>query len=401
MKKIVLSFILFFSSILFVSADTLTITYDANDGSGRTKVVEVEKGDSYVLAGNDIFDHFNDDKDDPMDDEVITRWTMNPDNSDLVGSVFYTIERYHNTGEINSRWEFFNNEDEVTLYAEWDKREDLSDRLTVTSITGEGVVQDENGEYSILDYKDFTYKVSFAEVYGNQIGQLSYFRLPKYFTDALPFYIKEVAEEPLPLEITITSGALVFYYYGSYYIKNDILYIDLIKNDSEESTRLYACNNLRMNFKYDLKWKKKYVNDRWIYSVTVSFMDDSPRDPIEVDQKGKITVQYIDIDTGESLLSDETSAEVIGVQYIPKLMDIDNYELVETPENKDYYYDVETQVLYFKYKKKTDEKNTSLTNDKKDIQKNPNTGNKIPVVIMLVSFIVVMFSYFLKLKKCD
>ena len=68
-------------------------------------------------------------------------------------------------------------------------------------------------------------------------------------------------------------------------------------------------------------------------------MDDSPRDPIEVDQKGKITVQYIDIDTGESLLSDETSAEVIGVQYIPKLMDIDNYELVETPENKDYYYD--------------------------------------------------------------
>ena len=53
-------------------------------------------------------------------------------------------------------------------------------------------------------------------------------------------------------------------------------------------------------------------------------------------------------------------------------------------------------IFYHKAKK-----NTSLTNDKKDIQKNPNTGNKIPVVIMLVSFIVVMFSYFLKLKKCD
>lgn len=100
-------------------------------------------------------------------------------------------------------------------------------------------------------------------------------------------------------------------------------------------------------------------------------------------------------------MSDETSAEVIGVQYIPKLMEIDNYELVESPENKDYYYDVETQVLYFKYKKKTDEKNTSLTNDEIEIKKNPNTGNKIPVVIMLISFIVVMFSYFLKLKKCD
>ena len=38
--------------------ERLTITYDANDGTGRTRVITYSKGNSYTIAGNDIFNSF-------------------------------------------------------------------------------------------------------------------------------------------------------------------------------------------------------------------------------------------------------------------------------------------------------------------------------------------------------
>ncbi len=445
MKKLLLSLIIFFSFCIVVSADTLTITYDANDGSGRTKVVEFEKGDSYEIAGNDIFEQINNNPDDPMDDRIISRWTLNPDNSDFGYSLFITINRIDAHNNIDSDWTFLNNQTEVTLYAKWDERDDISDLLTVDSLTGDGVVQNENGEYSVLEYGDFTYFVSFKEIYKvvydsghaetviRQMGQLSYYRLPEYFIDNIPFYIKKEFEKPLPFLITVTASSRTYRYIGSYYIKDNILYIDIIKHGDDASRVLYSVNNVNIRFIYGIKWEKVEVNNEFIYSATITYINGVTTDSVEVYQQGRIITRYIDIDTGEKLSDDGTSEGIVHNQFIPEAKEFENYELVESPEDKNYYYEPETQTLYFKYRKKKVEEPTpeeptpeepsadepsvdeppveepkkeeeptkeinKIIEEKKEVQENPNTGTHLPIVVLLISIILLLLLKLIKRK---
>ena len=89
MKKLVFLLILIMGIPLTINAkDTLTITYDANDGSGRTKTVDLPRGDSYTMLGNDVFSSLNDDAKNPHDDKVIKSWNTSPDGSGTTLSIF-------------------------------------------------------------------------------------------------------------------------------------------------------------------------------------------------------------------------------------------------------------------------------------------------------------------------
>ena len=140
MKKIVLliSFIFLFQSINVYGAEKITIIYDANDGSGRTKVVELDKGDEYRLLGSDAFDNLNDDSNDPMDDKVILGWMKNPDDSRYTYATYAILKNNPNSSSQYNMWESLNSQTEITLYAMWDKREDISNLLAAHALSGEG-----------------------------------------------------------------------------------------------------------------------------------------------------------------------------------------------------------------------------------------------------------------------
>ncbi len=396
MKRYVLIIIIFIMFVPFMvnAEETLTITYDANDGSGRTKVVELEKGDTYTLLGTDTFKKFNDDKDDPMDDEVISRWTINPDNSDNGYAIYSSKSRTSTYPSVVRDWEFFNNQTELTLYAKWTKREDISDRLSSNIVTGDGVVQDENGEYSILDKKDFECSFSFKENSTKQINALSYYRLPKYFTDALPFYIKEELVDPSPLPIKIDDGGTYYTYVGSYYIKDDILYVDLINKGDYESNRLYASADIRISITYGLTWVEKEVNNRTIYSATISFNWNNSREPVEVFQKGKIITEFVEIDTDYELLDNEINTGVLGDLFIIEPREIEGYELVSYPDNVEF--EDETQYIKYYYRK------VNKTNDDKNIVNiltNPKTGNVSLIFVFVIITSLIVYIFYIKKRS--
>ena len=394
MKRYVLIIILFMMFIPFTvnAKETLTITYDANDGSGRTKVVELEKGDVYTVLGTDVFEKINDDKDNPMDDEIVTRWTLNQDNSDFGYCAFCSWSRTTSNGGTNSTWEFLNSQTELTLYAQWDKRVDISDLIISNSLTGEGVVQDENGNYSILDKKDFQISFSFKENSSKQINNFSYYRLPKYFTDALPFYIKEKLEDPTPLPIKCQDGYTTYTYTGVYYIKDDILYIDLIDKGDAASKCLYSAGNLKFNIMYDLKWVQKTVNNRVLYSATVTFNLDS-RDSIEIYQKGKIITEFIDIDSNVELLDNETNIGILGDLHTFEPVEIEGYELISYPENVEFEEEEQHMKYYYKKVNKTKD-NKNIVN----ILTNPNTDSVFPIFCFI--FIIILSVYiFIRIRN--
>ncbi len=391
MKRYVLIIILFMMFIPFTvnAEETLTITYDANDGSGRTKVVELEKGDVYTILGTDVFEKINDDKDNPMDDEIVSRWTVNQDNSDFGYFAFSSWSRTASNGNIVSTWEFLNSQTELTLYAQWDKRVDISDLIISNSLTGEGVVQDENGDYSILDKKDFQISFSFKENESKEINNFSYYRLPKYFTDALPFYIKEELEDPSPLPIKIKVGNTTYTYTGVYYIKDDILYIDLIYKDDDASKSLYKADNLKINFMYGLTWVQKTVNNRVLYSATVTFNWNNSRDPIEIYQKGKIITEFIDIDSNVELLDKETNIGILGDLHTFEPVEIEGYELISYPENVEFEEEEQHMKYYYKKVNKTKD-NKNIVN----ILTNPNTDSVFPILGFVFIIILSVYTFF-------
>ena len=79
MKKIILLVIAYILFVPFMAnaEEKYTITYDANDGTGRTKVVEVDNINKVKMPGVSIFKNLNDDPEDPLDDKIIYSWNMN------------------------------------------------------------------------------------------------------------------------------------------------------------------------------------------------------------------------------------------------------------------------------------------------------------------------------------
>ena len=66
---------------------------------------------------------------------------------------------------------------------------------------------------------------------------------------------------------------------------------------------------------------------------------------------GEIKVKYIDKETGEEIIDEETTSKLVGEKYTPEDKEIEGYKLVERPEEREYEYMEETQVLRYYYQR--------------------------------------------------
>ena len=426
MKKILAFLLCLFGGVVVVNADTLTITYDANDGSGRTKVVELEKGDSYEIAGNDIFEQINNDPDDPMDDRVIDRWRTNPDNTGISFAIYQDITRIDYSNNISRDWEFLNSQTEVTLYAQWTERSSIELFKTDFDVFGDAVSgsSSDSNNLTIEPYKDFSIYMRFEEGKKGQFTPLSYYVLPDFLFSSLPNYVISELEKPKPVVIVINGfDDMKYYYTGYYYIKNGIFFLDLLHDGSVESKSLYAVNDVWVRFEYNFTVEEIENNNHIIQAVTINYY--YSQQTATVYPEGEITTKYIDIDTNEEISNQEYDKQTIGNIYSPIEKEIDEYELVETPEDKIYYFEEEPQILYFKYRKKKveeapkeeptieSEKPTEEpkkeepkideikepVEDKKEVQENPDTSNRLPIIVFLVSIILLIVLKIIKRKE--
>ena len=108
---------------------------------------------------------------------------------------------------------------------------------------------------------------------------------------------------------------------------------------------------------------------------------------INIAVKGKIIVNYINIDTEEVLNEPLESEDFVFLnKFIPEALDIDTFDLVESPEEDEYDYEEETKELYFKYKKRRHKITTkvsgsdgTITGDEEVDEGTDSTKNKIKI----------------------
>ncbi len=288
MKKLLFAFIFFFSFTFFVSADALTITYDSNDGTGRTKVVEYEEGDSYTMADSFFFKHPDDTLDDPMDDRVISRWSY---NSDGTGSSFSPATVYSSSDRYPETYERLNNADEMTLYAIWTERKDVGYMITDFEVTGDGVTLKDNGDYDVPLDSDVDYYIRLQERAPQgglpyQFSELSYFELPESFLSYFPDYALESFSEPKEIPFTISYRGVDYKAHNAKkYIVGNKLFIDIIRDGTYEGGLMFSSTNLSIKLHFYGRVKEKIVNGRPLRGVQLSydgnFTDDGYKYPRE------------------------------------------------------------------------------------------------------------------------
>ncbi len=445
MKKLILTLVLFFSFSIVALADTLTITYDANDGTGRTKVVVLEKGDSYTMADSYFFKHPDDTPDDPMDDRVISTWTMNPDGTQ---GYFSAATVYSSTDKYPSTYEKLNSYTEITLYAKWVERQDIGYMITNFEVTGDGVTLKDNGDYDIPLDSSIDYYIKVAEKAPQnglpyQIYELSYFELPESFFSYFPDYALESFSTPVEIPFTVYYSGVEYHPHNvKKYIIGNKLFIDIIRDETYDGGLVFNSTSITINFHFYGRVNNMEVNGRFLRGVELSY--DGVFSDYEY-PKGKLLIKYIDADTGEELLASETSTAVLGVAYSPMNVEIDDYDLVDSPQENEYYYDEVSQTIYYKFRKKsaqpveepkpnedtqgqnenpaeepkpeepkneetkteepTKEENkynngkeeesdpkslNEIEEDEQGAQKNPNTGTHLPIVVLLISIILLV-----------
>ena len=137
---------------------------------------------------------------------------------------------------------------------------------------------------------------------------------------------------------------------------------------------------------YGMTWVQKEVNNRNIYSATITFNWSNHKDPVEVYQQGRIISKYLDVDTNEELLVEKTDTGVVGSTFNIDSPSIDGYELIKVPQELEF--EEEDQTIEYLYKKSVDKKPilTELINKTKSELTNPNTNtsNVIIVIILII-----------------
>ena len=393
MKKLLLSIILLIMFIPFVvnADDKLTITYDANDGSGRTKVIEVDNIKEVKMPGVSIFKNLNDDPEDPLDDKIIYSWNMNA-GEDIST---HSKTRFHldYTYDLNN---YFNDSNNITIYAEWQGRIEVTLKKWNDIVSGDSV-RYENNDYIIEPKTDFTIELKdFSRKSGYQ---LLYYKLPSYFTNVLSNSLKKGLEKPIVLNEKINYLGKYYTYYGKVYIKNDYLIVDFINDESEAYIKMNTITAVSFTVKYSIKYKQVTYNNRVIDVATVSGETNkqSGGESFDVYPTGKITIKYVDEQSNESILEDNISEEIVGTEYEIKKIDIDNYELVELPQDE-YFYEEEPQIIYIKYRKKKEIQKGEKKDNIINIIKNPNTGTRMCIVISTI-ILIVSLSIYLIMKR--
>lgn len=382
-KKILflLSFIFLFE-IKNVNAETFTITYDANDGSGRTKVVECEKDSGCKALGADTFKNLDDDPNDPMDDKVISGWSITPD-----GYRDYYV------------YEVINNVDDITLYGIWSERKDVNYMIDSITVTGDGVTQKENGDWDIpldssVEFKIVISESSPSENLPHQFSELSYIDLPDSFFEYFPDYVLEAFSAPESIRIKIMRNNNTYVTtHSKKYVKDHKLFFDIIADGTDGSYLVDRSTNIVLSFYFYGRVKMVENNGHMIRGVMLNY--EIPDDTIEEEYlfpQGKIVSKYIDIDTGKELTEEKISEDVIWTKYVLDEKKINNYELIEYPEQDVYYLENGQQTLYYKYRKIVNSSGTDEIN-------NPNTSGFITISFLLLTIIAVSFYIYMTKRK--
>ena len=396
MKKYLLLIILLLP--ISVLAEIYTITYDANDGSGRTKVVEYSDVQNIVLEGTHAFEKLDDNANDPMDDSSIDRWNLNTDNSDWG----YAPWGYYETSSM------FSSSNNITLYAKWVGRVELNRTLNYLYLNGENITSDINNGLNIKKYDDYKVQMSFNEKSSNngdysynQFFEYHYMKMPDWFNNMLTEDIAQSYSERREIPFNL-SGSMIYQgntvsltgktYYGYYYIKDGYLYVDLPRANTVEAHVVDAVGNATFSLIYQVNWEVKYNNGVEYHSARLSGSVVIE----ELKETGVVTAKYVDIDTNEEISENVSTRDFVGEQVSTSAKDIDDYTLVEIPEEETFYYEIEEKTVYYKYKKNGSQE--SSNNNKKtvkgesEIKENPKTGvytHTALTILMIASFIYI------------
>ena len=153
------------------------------------------------------------------------------------------------------------------------------------------------------------------------------------------------------------------------------------------------------NITYTYNIKLKYINisrEDTVLSNTVSSTttlsnktdtkETTSNTNIEI--KGKIIVQYIDIDTNEEISSEIESIDILNKEFVPESLDIKGYNLVQVPDKVKYYYDSETQTIKFLYRK------MAVVKGVEEVIENPKTGKAYIYVLVCSALIFILIGAF-------
>ncbi|MBR2711541.1 MAG: MucBP domain-containing protein [Bacilli bacterium] len=383
MKKNMLFLLLLIMLVPFMAKaeENYTITFDANDGSGRTKVVEVDNINKVEMPGVDIFKNLNDNPEDPLDDKIIYGWNMKT-GQDIYN---YSKTRFH-FNHIYDLEKYYEDSNNITIYAEWQGRMEITP--LDKDVYGDSVKYE--NDYVIEPKTDFT--IEFNDFRRNAGYQLLYYKLPDYFANVLSDSLKKKLEEPIVLTEKINDGGDHYTYYGKVYIKNDYLIINFINDGSEAYAKMDAIIAVSFNIKYSFKYKKVTYNDRLLAVATVSGeLNNQPTGQSnDIYPTGKIKTHYIDIDTNEEIKDSIEEEEIIGTKYSKKFVEIKDYTFVENT-NDDIEFEEEQQTVYYKYRK--------IKSNKPMILENPKTGNKSLIIIITTTIVLSTITLIYKKKR--
>ena len=379
MKKIKILIILFLMIIptMTFAEEEYTITYDANDGTDRKEVVTANDITNVEMPGVLYFDGMGDEFD-PLDDKIISSWNTQPNQS--LNSASATRMKPFKTFDLSSYVDDSNN---VTIYAEWIGRVEKTPRQE--RVTGDNV-RVENLQYVIEPYTNFT--IEFTRFERTFREQLLYYKLPDFLKSVLPDFLEDTLANKYSFDVRVNSaGDYYTYHGGKFYIRDNILVIDLINDNTLEYTTMNNIISVFIDIKLNFEYRRVENNNHFLYSATVTGQanNNSPITYPEVFQTGKIIAKYIDIDTEEELTDDIITKDTIGNTYQIDQKEFEEYELVESPDN-DPTYEEQEQIVYLKYKKKKTEEPNII-----DEIINPYTNSSLLLFLCIVIPIIGIF----------
>ena len=225
--------------------------------------------------------------------------------------------------------------------------------------------------------------------------------MPDWFNNMLTEDIAQSYSERREIPFNL-SGSMIYQgntvsltgktYYGYYYIKDGYLYVDLPRANTVEAHVVDAVGNATFSLIYQVNWEVKYNNGVEYHSARLSGSVVIE----ELKETGVVTAKYVDIDTNEEISENVSTRDFVGEQVSTSAKDIDDYTLVEIPEEETFYYEIEEKTVYYKYKKNGSQE--SSNNNKKtvkgesEIKENPKTGvytHTALTILMIASFIYI------------
>lgn len=389
MKKFILLVIAYILFVPFMAnaEEKYTITYDANDGTGRTQVVELTN-DKIIMPDITFFEVEDLGDTDYLDKPVINSWNLNNNAklSDYSDTRFYSNYTY----TID---DLFDNSKNITLYAEWQKRISISpDDIYINEVYSGGKLY--NGRVISCDIepkKDFNIK--FSNFHRRSGQQFLYYKLPECFTDSLTNNLNNELSVPLSLKEKINYlGTIMTYEGGFFYIKNNILFINFVDDGTTEYDKMNGITSVPFSIQYSFKFKQVTYNNRLLAVATVSSeLNNQPTwQSNDIYPTGKIKTHYIDIDTNEEIKDSIEEEEIIGTKYSKKFVEIKDYTFVENT-NDDIEFEEEQQTVYYKYRK--------AKSNKPMILENPKTGNKSLIIIITTTIVLSTITLIYKKKR--